>query len=376
MRWRPTTLLARAIRYRTIGKLHDEKRLLERCLAWGKGRRGSNAEVSAVRTAHFYLALTNCQLGNYAVADQHLSQLGLATRLSDGIWAENCSMPLSGDFFVRVIDDGLPQNLLLQLRNGLSPSSSYWKAHCYDDEDLEFYSHAHEVGTEVHLVDQLIGALRPLLAQVAPNVASSTRLAEWWPHHRRWDQWHGHPLHFDTHEQLLRETGGKVAYHPAISTVVYLCDDSPRFGPTLVTNQTIQGCRNREVATLVRPRFGRVLFFDGCYLHGALPGQPWLAQRSMKDRRLNVMVGWWTRDLKPLHVTDPPRPIMKVGPRQGWVKSLAPIDNLGSVGCARQVDVKVTEPIWTDVVTDFCGEPFAGRFFLSHRDQVKDDLCE
>lgn len=30
-------------------------------------------------------------------------------------------------------------------------------------------------------------------------------VAEWWVHQRAGDQWHGHPLHFDTNDPQLKE---------------------------------------------------------------------------------------------------------------------------------------------------------------------------
>lgn len=68
----------------------------------------------------------------------------------------------------------------------------------YDAPDVSFYSHAHLKGQEDHVIDQVIEAMLPVLAHVAPEVAATWTVAEWWVHHRRPEQWHGHPMHFDT----------------------------------------------------------------------------------------------------------------------------------------------------------------------------------
>lgn len=332
------------------------------------------ADLEAIRTAHFYLALQNCQLGNFSVAEEHLAKLGLGVRLSDAVWSETCSLPLPETFFVRVIDDGLPPGLVQRVKDRLRPEALYWKENRYFDKDLQFYSHAHHLGEDSHVIDRLIEALRPLLAQVAPMVASSLHIAEWWAHQRHQGQWHGHPLHFDTNEQLLRESQGSCVEHPAISTVVYLSDASPRFGPTLVTNQKPCHPSDPEFATVVHPRCGRVLFFDGRYLHGALPGRPWLAADADNEHRLCVMVGWWTSFIKPQTPRDPPCPVMLTNPAAHWVSSLANGGTAEEPRHGRLVEVKAMEPIWTDVPIQAEGSPFFGRFFLSHRGQIDEDI--
>lgn len=374
---RPVVLLQRAVRRRSAGDLLGEEHALRLCVEQAQGLRAgssSAADAAAARTARFYLALQGCQLGRFAQADAHLSALGLGARLSDAIWAEDCTDSLPPEFFVRVIDDGLPSELIAALRQALHPGSVYWEEHSYTAQELEFFSHAHRMGEEVHLVDQLIEALRPLLAQVAPRVAAGACLAEWWAHHRARDQWHGHPLHFDTHERLLRDSRGACVQHPSVSTVVYLSDASPRFGPTLVTSQRPR--EPGEVATLVQPRRGRVLFFDGSYLHGALPGRPWLAKPGDPERRLCIMVGWWTGALEPLPPSDPPEPLMLTDPDARWVRHLGKVPGLAAsmrLGGQPQT-LGSAVPVWRDVPTAARGEPFFGRFFLSHRGQVDADL--
>ena len=74
----------------------------------------------------------------------------------------------------------------------------------YDAPDVMFYSHAHLPGQEDHVIDQVIEAMLPTLRQVAPLVAETWTVAEWWVHHRRPEQWHGHPMHFDTNAARIR----------------------------------------------------------------------------------------------------------------------------------------------------------------------------
>lgn len=377
---RPSTLLGQAVRCRTLGDLLGEERLLRQCVAWSeRGYVQNLREDHAVSTAHFYLALMGCQLGRFNEADTHLGKLGLAARLSDNIWREQPSGRIPKEFFVRAVDDGLPPALVKRVADCLHPRSPYWAEHRYDEEDVAFYSHAHYLGQELHVMDHLIEALRPLLAEVAPNVAGAVTMAEWWVHHRRPDQWHGHPLHFDTNEQLLRASKGTCLQHPAVSTVVYLSDASPRFGPTLVTNQLARAGNGggAEMAVVVQPRLGRVLFFEGGYLHGALPGRPWLASPAEPDRRLCAMVGWWTCPLAPLPASSDPLPLMEVDPASNWVRAMqaAPEPQVQPSGPGRSLELGLLEPIWADVPTRPGGQPFFGRFFLTHRGQVDDDIC-
>ncbi|CAE8698491.1 unnamed protein product, partial [Polarella glacialis] len=224
---------------RTAGDLAGEESLLRQCVKRSEsvGRRQSSGDAEVARLARFYLALQGCQTNRFEEADELLAQLGLSARLADEIWAQSCSQPKPAEFFADVLDNGLSAGLLERAREALKPESSYWEDHRYHDENLAFYSHAHLMGQEEHIIDEVIEALRPMLAEVAPHIASSVTTAEWWVHQRGRDQWHGHPLHFDTNEQLLRDSRGSCVQHPAVSTVVYLCDDSPRFGPTLVTDQ-------------------------------------------------------------------------------------------------------------------------------------------
>jgi len=282
-------------------------------------------------------------------------------------------------FRVRALDGALPAALVEEVRQRLGADSSYWPAHRYDEEDVAFYSHVHRLGQEAHIVDQLIEALRPALAAVAPEVAEQATMAEWWVHRRRRDQWHGHPMHYDTDELTLRTSRGACVRHPAISTVVYLCDDTERFGPTLVTNQRAREPlpQDHEVAVLVRPRLGRILFFDGGYLHGALPGRPWLASPDESGERLNLMVGWWTCPISPSPASETPQPLMEVDAGAAWVRSLGlaePSSTVGA-GAGAQVPLKAVRPIWADVPrARASGKPFAGRFFLTHRGQVDEDM--
>lgn len=389
-RWRSaSSLLAGAIRCRTSGDLQQEKKLLTSCVALEPRRShlrsgvrlGCSDADEAVRMARFYLALQGCQLGRFEEADQHLAHLNLRARLSNKVWLEQFQNPLPDDFFVRVVDNGLPAALVDAARRAFTPSSPYWEEHRYDDPDLSFYSHAHLLGEGFHIVDQLIEATRPILAQVAPQVAEKLVMAEWWVHHRRRDQWHGHPLHFDTDEQLLRDTGGALIKHPAISSVVYLCEETPRFGPTLVTNQAPRASPGTEYAAAVRPLPGRVLFFDGSYLHGALPGKPWLADKGGADTRLCLMIGWWTQPITVQSPADPPRPMTCTDPEALWVKAMSPLVNPPeALQRGDPQEVRSCTPTWADVNSKAevgshaAAAPPFGRFFLTHRGQIDEDV--
>ncbi|CAK9033957.1 unnamed protein product [Durusdinium trenchii] len=221
--------------------------------------------------------------------------------------------------------------------------------------------------------------MRPTLEELMPQVSQHFTVAEWWVHQRAGDQWHGHPLHFDTNEQLLRDSFGTSVEHPAVSSVVYLCQDTPRFGPTLVTDQRHGGATlGGGSGALVRPRMGRQLFFDGGYLHGVMPGKPWMEEPHHPGRRLTLMVGWWTTPIPTSPATDPPRPLMEGGGR--WHRELGGAGVAASAAAYAVEAVKIpsTSPIWTDVPgsvsSDIMVDPPYGRFFLRSRQQIDEDL--
>ncbi|CAE7301845.1 unnamed protein product [Symbiodinium sp. CCMP2592] len=310
---RPAALLARAIRRRTQGDLLGEETYLTRCLQRAESPHAHvrRDDREAARLAHFYLVVA----GTFVKVKRNLMQ-----RVT-GNWG------------------GRETPFILERAIGKTTG-----------EDVTFYSHAHLPGDETHIIDQLIEAMRPLLAQVAADVASSVKVAEWWVHQRLPEQWHGHPLHYDTNEQLLRDSGGSHVEHPAISSVVYLCDDSPRFGPTVVTSQEYGDVAKADFegqAALVRPRLGRALFFKGGYLHGALPGKPWLEAPGASGRRLNLMVGWWTSDIPTQAAADPPKPLMRSGVGT-WISDLKEARMASSTGKPSPVDLAVrsASPIW------------------------------
>ncbi|CAL1172625.1 unnamed protein product [Cladocopium goreaui] len=342
----------------------------------------ARSSAEAGRLARFYLALQGCQLGRFKEADEHLVELGLPVRLSNDLWTDSCrGFDQPADFSVKVLDHGLPEDLVRKAREALQPDASYWDDHRYHSPDVTFYSHAHQLDCTDHIIDQLIEAMRPSLEEVAPEVSKTLTVAEWWVHQRAPDQWHGHPLHFDTNEQLLRDSLGTHVEHPAMSSVVYLCEDTPRFGATVVTSQRHRFASDSDTAALVRPRMGRQLFFDGGYLHGVMPGKPWMEESPVTQRRLTLMVGWWTSAIRTSEAADPPRPLMAGGDGtwQQQLRDAAVAHNTFRHGRAEEVVLPTTSPVWVDVgreeteVTS-CVDPPYGRFFLRHRKQIDEDL--
>lgn len=90
---------------------------------------------------------------------------------------------------------------------------------------------------------------------------SSVGVAEWWVHSRPHTS--GHQLHFDSDETGISE--GKQAIHPLVSCVLYLNDHCG--GPTLVTDQTLQGSLASK-GWICAPHINRLVAFDATYLHG------------------------------------------------------------------------------------------------------------
>eukprot|EP00435_Cladocopium_sp_Y103_P022228 s988_g5.t1 len=314
-------------------------------------------------------------------ADEHLVELGLRVRLANDLWTDSCCQPKPADFSLKVVDHGLPEDLVRRAREALQPDASYWDDHRYHSPDVTFYSHVHHLGSTDHIIDQIIEAMRPSLEEAAPEVSKTLTVAEWWVHQRAPDQWHGHPLHYDTNEQLLRDSFGTHVEHPAMSSVVYLCEDTPRFGATVVTSQRHHGkTSDTDAVALVRPRMGRQLFFDGGYLHGVMPGKPWMEESPVAQRRLTLMVGWWTSAIRTSEAADPPRPLM-AGGHGTWQQQLrkAAMSRMPRHGRAEEVVLPTTSPVWVDVGREeteviSCVDPPYGRFFLRHRKQIDEDL--
>mmetsp|Transcript_22526 Transcript_22526/g.52629 ORF Transcript_22526/g.52629 Transcript_22526/m.52629 type:complete len:92 (-) Transcript_22526:76-351(-) len=89
------------------------------------------------------------------------------------------------------------------------------------------------------------------------------------------------------------------------------------------------------------------------------------------------MVGWWTTPIAALPPSDPPQPVMLTDPHASWVRALEPVPGAMSLlvnGTAKPLVLRAVTPVWSDVATNVRGEPFSGRFFLTHRDQVDLDL--
>lgn len=232
----------------------------------------SSADVEAVAYARYVLALAHCCLCDYTRADIHLSALALRFRLARSVWealarsaservasvdvddteeVSQCARPS-----VRVWAHALPHDMLSRLRTGLSPTSSFWAEHGYDEGDRVFFSFYYRLSeTPKNMVECCVQRLRESL-RGTPEVDCAVGV-EWWAHKRcTTESWLSgcHQLHYDTDEATFDAASGVRLRHPLASSVLYLSDSG---GPTLVTDKTPGSLGLGTCGTLVWPELNR-----------------------------------------------------------------------------------------------------------------------
>ena len=216
-----------------------------------------------------------------------------------------------------------------------------------------------------------------------PERIQGVRTAEVWAHNRPHTT--GHQLHFDSdNEGLKGGVGGKLdeivmrsttsptqtsrdvvrevnaeeqskeeyhVRHPTVGSIFYL---SPPHvgGPTLITDQQLADARLGSHGWLIHPRENRLAVFDGCRLHGVVPGKgaaPATSvqsltpdrssdQHTIKDRRVTVMCALWD-DISVRRTRACPdyATYLQLQAQQKAEKSVHPVDQVNSVpwGSAR-----------------------------------------
>jgi hypothetical protein len=213
------------------------------------------------------------------------------------------------------------------------PSASYWKSHNYTiDPPSPYFSYVVPLCDLVSLgsFGQLLDRTFKFLMRTHSSCCVTSRLCEathveMWAHNRPHAS--GHQLHFDSDNE-----GQDRIRHPIVSVVYYLSvpdggacnvdqtgqvssslpqrDDIIDIGgPTLVTNQRLAHQSLATKGWLCHPKLGRLLVFDGKYLHCVLPGRqfsqsdltrssfgdnvPGLETKEHCPRRVTLMLAFW-----------------------------------------------------------------------------------
>ena len=94
----------------------------------------------------------------------------------------------------------------------------------------------------------------------------------------------GHQLHFDSDNE-----GRGGVRNPLVSTVLYLSDEGCG-GPTLVTDQHIDGDALAQTGWMAFPKENRLVIFDGAVLHGVIPGRGFV---ESSKTRTTLMIALW-----------------------------------------------------------------------------------
>jgi len=270
-------------------------------------------ELSACEAAQQLLALLLCQGGKTDEASTLLKGLGFKWRLSREVLcykdenekrssssSSSSSSDASGnetssDSYLVAIDNALPRDMLNHLKDCFGRESPFWQEHHYDvlsnySRVAGYFSYIYPLRERnaSNSVEQIIDKIYSIAAQHFPEVEKECVVAEWWVHTRPHSS--GHQLHFDSDETRL-ETGklGGKPQHPIASSILFV-NESNIGGPTLVTNQILDG-KIADRGWLAYPKENRLVTFDAKYLHGVIPGHG--VGEDPTKRRLTFMVGFW-----------------------------------------------------------------------------------
>jgi len=232
--------------------------------------------------------------------------MGYSFRLASGILnyqdsksssESTCSsaVSLASDPYVVGIDNSLPTAMLQHLKEVFASDSSFWSEHNYDSlsnssRTSGYFSYLYDLQHHqpTNSIEQIIEYVNDLVCKQYPAVKTECKYAEWWVHSRPHSS--GHQLHFDSDETRLHKES--TPQHPLVSVVLFINDGSVG-GPTLVTNQTLDG-PSADKGWLVYPAENRLVMFNASLLHGVIPGKG--TNPSTNKRRLTFMIGFW-RDI-------------------------------------------------------------------------------
>ena len=188
---------------------------------------------------------------------------------------------------LRVFDNALPASTLQSLQATFCAGDAhYWTSHNYAVYPPSPYFSFVVPITPTSFVDYgpLGELLRTIVTQTEAHFggASEAKYAEIWAHRRPHSS--GHQLHFDSDDE-----GRGGVRNPLVSTVLYLSDEGCG-GPTLVTDQHIDGDALAQQGWLAFPKENRLVIFDGAVLHGVIPGRGYV---NNARTRTTLMVALW-----------------------------------------------------------------------------------
>jgi len=237
-------------------------------------------------------ALLLCQNGKENEADEILKDLGFKYRLCPKIFrCEELRVTESDESVgcVSIRDNILNSYLLDKLYGIFSSGADYWAYHNYNESNpCEYFSYAFQLnGNGGGLINETAEFLIENLCEDFPAI-KDTKYIEWWAHCR--EHAGSHQLHFDSDDE-----GRTQVLNPIVSCVLYL--NGGTGGPTLVTDQALT---SRNLATkgwICPPKKNRMCMFRGDLLHGVTPGQSDNELISSHDRRVTLMIAFWS-DLK------------------------------------------------------------------------------
>lgn len=250
---------------------------------------------------------------------------------------------------VAVLDDALPPVVAYRVR---SRFHIFWREHKYrtgvlhEGRPAGYFSYASSLDALPHgLLGCTLSCVTAHARRAFPELMERARFLELWCHSRGTSS--GHQLHFDTQNE-----GMSTSLNPLLSCVLYM--SSAGTGTVLATHRQAETPHPSEIyAAVCRPRFNRLLIFEGDLLHGVLPQKP-----GQLERRVTIMVSFWSEEFRG------PQRVNEIGAarsfpsaatsREGWVSELLSDDNLPS-GAQDGTEAKKAEleggdvPLWVPV---------------------------
>ena len=238
------------------------------------------------------LCLLLCQQARNKEAVAIMQKLGHVARLSKQVLHYPLPTPTTAATAatstpLRVFDNALPASTLQSLQATFCAGDAhYWTSHNYAVYPPSPYFSFVVPIKPTSFVDYgpLGELLRTIVSQTEAHFggASEAKYAEIWAHRRPHSS--GHQLHFDSDDE-----GRGGVRNPLVSTVLYLSDEGCG-GPTLVTDQHIDGDALAQQGWLAFPKENRLVIFDGAVLHGVIPGRGYV---NNARTRTTLMVALW-----------------------------------------------------------------------------------
>jgi hypothetical protein len=253
-----------------------------------------------LRLSRDALCLLLCQQSRDKEAVEIMKQLGHVARLSKEVLHYHQSTSLQTIFAsgsaakldpmvtpLRVFDNSLSKSTLKTLQSTFcAADANYWSSHGYSVyPPSPYFSFVVPLDGSFEKYGALGDLLRTIISKTEEHFggAEFAKFAEFWAHRRPHSS--GHQLHFDSDD----EGRGGIIRNPLVSSVLYLSEEGCG-GPTLVTDQHIDGTNLAQNGFLAFPKENRLVIFDGAVLHGVIPGRGYV---SSERTRTTLMVALW-----------------------------------------------------------------------------------